>query len=330
MFNFKLLINQKFTRFENAVKKTLAVTIISIISTSSYAATSYPLKITTQNGSAIIKNKPQRIVVLEFGLMDELNLLGVKPVGYGQNYPGEGDIPDYLKPMAKNAVGVGARDIPNLEAIAKLKPDLILGEAAYISNLSPQLNKIAPTVLLNGIYGNSDEQIKNLKILAQITDTESKVPAILNNYQQIKNNAETIAKKGGQKTVLIGYVTPAGVFKALTANALATSILAELNRKNVIKKTERTQVMDLSTEAILEYNPDQIIVLLTEGSMAPYKKLSTDPLWADVRANRQHQVYFMDRDIWARSHGIETLEIMYNRAISSGFLTAKPTTNSNK
>lgn len=330
MFNFKLLINQKFTRLENVVKKTLAITIISIISTSSYAATRYPLKITTQNGSAIIKNKPQRIVVLEFGLMDELNLLGVKPVGYGQNYPGEGDIPDYLKPMAKNAVGVGARDIPNLEAIAKLKPDLILGEAAYISNLSPQLNKIAPTVLLNGIYGNSDEQIKNLKILAQITDTESKVPAILNNYQQIKTKAETIAKKGGQKTVLIGYVTPAGVFKALTANALATSILAELNRKNVIKKTERTQVMDLSTEAILEYNPDQIIVLITEGSMAPYTKLSTDPLWADVRANQQHQVYFMDRDIWARSHGIETLEIMYNRAISSGFLTAKPTTNSNK
>jgi iron complex transport system substrate-binding protein len=88
--------------------------------------------------------------------------------------------------------------------------------------------------------------------------------------------------------------------------------------------------MDLSTEAILEYNPDQIIVLLTEGSTAPYKKLSADPLWADVRANKEHQVYFMDRDIWARSHGIETLEIMYNKAISTGFLTAKPVANTNK
>lgn len=330
MLNFKTSINQKFTQLGNILKKLLVITFISITSIPAYAATHYPLKITTQTGSTIIKNKPQRIVVLEFGLMDELNLLGVRPVGYGQNYPGEGDIPNYLKPMAKDAIGVGARDIPNLEAIAKLKPDLILGEAAYISNLSPQLNKIAPTILLNGIYGDSNEQIKNLKILAQITDTESKVPAILNNYQQIKNKAETIAKKSGQKTVLIGYVTPAGVFKALTSNALATTILSELNRKNVIKKSERTQVMDLSTEAILEYNPDQIIVLLTEGSMAPYTKLAADPLWADVRANHQHQVYFMDRDIWARSHGIETLEIMYNKAISSGFLTANPTTNPNK
>jgi len=330
MFSLQLLIYQKFKNLKKTFKITFIITFVTASPILANAATSYPLKISTPNGTTIIKSKPQRIVVLEFGLMDELDLLGIKPVGYGQNYPGEGDIPDYLKPMARNAVGVGARDIPNLEAIAKLKPDLILGEAAYISNLSPQLNKIAPTVLLNGIYGNSDEQIKNLKILAQITDTESKVPAILSNYQQIKNKAETIAKKNGRKTVLIGYVTPAGVFKALTANALATSILNGLNRENVIKKTERTQVMDLSTEAILEYNPDQIIVLLTEGSMAPYKKLTADPLWADVRANKEHQVYFMDRDIWARSHGIETLEIMYNKAISTGFLTAKPAANTNK
>lgn len=298
--------------------------ILYLSNISANAATTYPLKINTSNGTSIIKNKPTRIVVLEFGLMDELDLLGIKPVGYGQNYPGEGGIPEYLKPMAKNAVGVGARDIPNLEAIAKLKPDLILGEAAYLSNINSQLNKIAPTVLLNGIFGDSDEQIKNLKILAKITDTESKVPNILKNYYQTKAKAETLAKQGPQKSVLIGYITPAGTFKALTANALATSILAELNRKNVIIKTERTQVMDLSTEAILEYNPDQIIVLLTDGSTAPFKKFSTDPLWADIRANKEHQVYFMDRDIWARSHGIETLEIMYNKGISTGFIAAKP------
>ena len=53
---------------------------------------------------------------------------------------------------------------------------------------------------------------------------------------------------------------------------LATSIRG-IKTRNVIKKTERTQVMDLSTEAILEYNPDQIVVLLTEGSMAPSIKI---------------------------------------------------------
>lgn len=310
-------------------RKLICSLILSALFTFSHAITTYPLQVKGSNGAIItIKTNPQRIVVLEFGLMDELNLLGIKPVGYGQNYPGEGDIPEYLRPMAKNAVGVGARDIPNLEAIAALKPDLIIGEAAYLSNLAPQLNKIAPTVLLNGIFGNSDEQIKNLKILAQITNTESHVPEILKNYKQIKNKAETIAKQGSKKTVLIGYVTPAGVFKALTANALATSILSELNRENVIKKSERTQVMDLSAEAILEYNPDQIIILLTDGSMAPYQKLSANPLWKDVRANKEQQIYFMDRDIWARSHGIQTMEIMYNKSISSGFLNAKPTIKS--
>ena len=226
--------------------------------------------------------------------------------------------------MAQKSTSVGARDIPNLEAIARLKPDLILGDFTYLSNINSQLSKIAPTVLLNGIFGDSNEQVKNLKILAKITNTESKVPNILASYSKTKSKAMSLTKQNTKKTVLMGYITPAGIFKALAKNALATPMLAELNRENLIIKSERNQLVDLSVEGILQYNPDQIVVLLTDGSMSPFRKLSADPLWADVRANKEHQIYFMDRDVWARSHGIETQEVMYNSAISNGFLSGKP------
>ena len=55
--------------------KLITFFVFSVIFSMTYAATSYPLKITTPNGTTIIKSKPQRIVVLEFGLMDELDLL---------------------------------------------------------------------------------------------------------------------------------------------------------------------------------------------------------------------------------------------------------------
>ena len=95
----------------------------------------------------------------------------------------------------------------------------------------PQLKKIAPTVLLNGILGDPKEQIKNLNILAKITDTQDKVPAIIKRYEQIRNESIKFAKKSPKKTVLMGFVTPSGIFRVLSSNAIATPILKELNKE---------------------------------------------------------------------------------------------------
>ena len=125
--------------------------------------------------------KPERIIVLEFGILDELKLLGVKPIGIGKSDNTEGQDPLHLQDFIKDIASVGTRDEPSLEAIAKLKPDLIIADASFVLNILPQLNKIAPTILLNGILGDPKEQIKNLNILAKITNTESKVQ----NYKQL-------------------------------------------------------------------------------------------------------------------------------------------------
>ncbi|MDD3265860.1 MAG: iron-siderophore ABC transporter substrate-binding protein [Burkholderiales bacterium] len=311
------LINSSF------LKKLFAGACALIIATNANASTSYPLKVKAENGEVVIKTKPKRIVVLEFGLLDELKLLGVKPVGIGTSDATEGNDPEHLQTFIKTIPSVGTRDEPSLEAIAKLKPDLIIGDYSLIANLLPQLNKIAPTLLMNGILGNPNEQVKNLKTLAKVTDTETKVPAILKQYNKIKAQAEKIAAKSPQKTILIGFVTPSGVFRVLTANAIATPILNELNRKNLITEVDNMHRVDITVESVINKNPDQIILLLTDGNKAPYEKLASNPLWNDVRANKENQVYFMDRNVWAKTHGIEAMEIMYKEAMSSGMFNTE-------
>lgn len=288
---------------------------------SSAFAVTYPLSIQTENHTTVIAQKPQRIVVLEFSILDGLKQLGVKPIGMGKSDNTEGEDPAYLKDFIKNIKSVGTRDNPSLEAIAKLKPDLILADVSFVSpeQLS-QLNKIAPTVLLNGILGTPNEQIENLKILAKITDNEKKVPNIVAHFTKIKQSAITTAKQSPEKSILIGYVTPNGIFRALSANAIATNILMEMNRKNLIKETNNAHRIEITVESVLQKNPQQIIILLTDDDMKPYDKLKSNPLWNDVLAVKEKHVYFMDRNVWAKTHGIEAMEIMYGQAVQSGFL----------
>jgi ABC-type Fe3+-citrate transport system substrate-binding protein len=305
------------------MKKFIVAAVLSLFSFTSYAA-QFPVSIKAENGRITFKKKPERIIVLEFGILDELKLLGVKPVGIGKSDNTEGQDPSHLLEFIQDIEGVGTRDEPSLEAIAKLKPDLIIGDASFISNILPQLNKIAPTVLLNGILGDPNEQIKNLKILATITNTEDKVPGIIRHYESIRNESIQIAKKSPKKTVLMGFVTPSGIFRVLSSNAIATPILKELNKDNLVKETSVMHRIEITVEGVLQRNPDQIAILLTDGDKAPFEKLSANPLWNDLRAVKENQVYFLDRNIWAKTHGIEAMEIMYKEAKESGFLESKP------
>ncbi|MFK4064328.1 ABC transporter substrate-binding protein [Streptomyces sp. NPDC029674] len=105
----------------------------------------FPRTITHARGKTELKQRPRRVVVLDVGELDNVVSLGVEPVGYA---PTEGDdgIPGYLKKEAGTPKNVGTINSLNLEAIAGLKPDLILGSELRAAKLYPQLSEIAPTV----------------------------------------------------------------------------------------------------------------------------------------------------------------------------------------
>lgn len=124
--------------FGDAAKKTAAY------GTDAKAGQS-PRTLTHAMGSTGIKAAPKRVVVLDVGEFDNVVPLGVKPVGYALS-EGEAAIPSYLAKGAGEPKNVGTIDSLNLEAIAGLKPDLILGSQLRAANKYDELSKIAPTV----------------------------------------------------------------------------------------------------------------------------------------------------------------------------------------
>lgn len=113
-----------------------------------------PVSITHALGTAEIKQRPQRIVTLGQGAAETAIALGTTPVGM-ESYPWGADDSGYL-PWVKEAVEKNSEELPQLitggteldmEAIVKLKPDLILAPWSGITQEQYDLlAAMAPTV----------------------------------------------------------------------------------------------------------------------------------------------------------------------------------------
>lgn len=118
-----------------------------------------------------IPQRPARVVALhDLDNAYAIASLGFAPIGMGSITLGDrferlrplGPIPATLDP----AIEVGLLEDPNLETIAGLRPDLILGTKLSHEQIIDQLTKIAPTVLIDNTGG--DEVLSNQRFQADL------------------------------------------------------------------------------------------------------------------------------------------------------------------
>jgi ABC-type Fe3+-hydroxamate transport system substrate-binding protein len=138
----------------------------------------FPRTITHARGTTRLERKPERVVVLDTGEIDEALALGVVPVGTATP---NGTIPSYLQPQLEGSTNVGSLDGLRLEAIAALKPDLILGSQLRVDDLYDELSAIAPTVL--SIRPGFPWK-ENLLLAGAALGEETKATDLLNEYQR--------------------------------------------------------------------------------------------------------------------------------------------------
>ncbi|MBN3821962.1 ABC transporter substrate-binding protein, partial [Paraburkholderia sp. Se-20369] len=96
--------------------------------------------------SARMPARPLRVVALEFMFAETLAALDITPVGMVDTafYPGW---LGYDNARFAHVTDVGSRQEPGLEAIAAVKPDLIIGVGFRHAPIFEALDRIAPTIL---------------------------------------------------------------------------------------------------------------------------------------------------------------------------------------
>ncbi|MCA1655324.1 MAG: ABC transporter substrate-binding protein, partial [Pseudonocardiaceae bacterium] len=101
-------------------------------------------------GSTTISGEPRRVVVLDSGELDSVLALGVTPVG-AVRADATSALQSYLAGRTDGVEIVGTIGEPNLEAIAALRPDLILSSKLRHEALYTKLSDIAPTVFAEAV-----------------------------------------------------------------------------------------------------------------------------------------------------------------------------------
>jgi iron complex transport system substrate-binding protein len=116
-------------------KPILFALLLSLLSTAQAAETH---SLEGAFGPIQVQPAPQRVVTLDEGALDTALALGVQPVGTVSTRGSDG-ISDYLKDRAGT---------PNLEAILRLKPDLIIAPAGLDPTVYAAYSRLAPTAVV--------------------------------------------------------------------------------------------------------------------------------------------------------------------------------------
>ncbi|MFE7704649.1 ABC transporter substrate-binding protein [Streptomyces sp. NPDC057486] len=265
----------------------------------------FPRTLTHAMGKTELKSAPKRVVVLDVGEFDNVVSLGVKPVGYA---PSEGDeaIPSYLKKDAGNPKNVGTINNLNLEAIAGLKPDLILGSQLRAADKYDQLSKIAPTVfsIRPGFTWK-----ENYLLNAAALDKTAKAKSQLDAYEK---KATKLGEDIGPDKPTISMVRYLPDRIRLYAKA---SFIGTILEDAGLPRPKNQQIDDLaaeiSPEKIDEADADWIFTGVYGDPKATKRDTAqSNPLWKNLKAVKEGRAKDVPDETWYLGLGVTAANLV--------------------
>lgn len=253
-------------------------------------------------GKTEITGTPKRVVTLELSFVDSLNALGVEPVGIADD--NKKDMIEKLVDKKMDYTSVGTREQPNLEVISSLQPDLIIADAQRHKAIYKELQQIAPTIVLNSRESTYKENLDAFTTIAKAMNKEEQGKKRLEEHKQAMKDLKEKLADNEKATVLPAVVRDTS-FQAHTSSSYDGQLLEQLGFKNPINTKDAYAQMNL--EQLSKINPDILILANNEGKLLT-DEWKDNPLWKDLKAVKNNQVYNVDRDLWTRFRGIISAE----------------------
>ncbi|MCH7232010.1 iron-siderophore ABC transporter substrate-binding protein [Glycomyces sp. L485] len=270
-------------------------------------------------GSTDVACTPQKVVTLGQGQTDTVLALGVTPVGVVSPWTDEWY--EYLPDEVEDATVVGTEIEPDLETIATLQPDVILGSKLRHEALYDQLSQIAPTVFSETIGVAWKD---NVPLWAEALCLEDEGAQILAEYEaHAQQVADGLAEAGLADTEasMIRFM-PDQVRIYLTGFPGSVMRDAGLQRpaaQQVDDWENSEQLIEISEERIPEMDGDVVFVMVSEqwysesGSQETEENMSkwtSTELWQQLSAVQNDQVHEVNESHWNLGGGIGAARAM--------------------
>jgi iron complex transport system substrate-binding protein len=252
----------------------------------------FPRTVKHALGETKLEKKPERVVVLDSGELDGVLALGITPVGMATT-AGQNGVPSYLAERAQGIKTVGGISELNLEAIAALKPDLILGSKLRANDLYDKLSAIAPTVMSirPGFPWKED-----FLLVADALGEEAKATQLLNDYQ--KRADEVKAKVQGSPTISLVRFRP-GEIRLYGNLSFIGVILKDIGLPRPKVQNVQDLAVEVSQENISQAAGDWIFYSsYGKPDTTAENTVVNGNLWKALPAVKTGQVARVDDEVW--------------------------------
>lgn len=265
----------------------------------------------TVNGEVEVPDSPGRVVVLDTAELDSAITLGVKPVGATRADVESGFL-DYLpKDAVAGIKDVGTIGAPNLEAIAALKPDLILTSKVRDGLRYGQLTAIAPTVMTETTgYPWKANFATHADALGRISRARKVVTAYAAHAKKVSEALTAHANTKGITTNVVRFVEGADT-RVYGCESYVASVLKDvgLAPTEFVKGSKDGLMTEVSPEQINMADADTVFYT-SYGSRDKSREalITGGALWKNMSAVKAGRAFRVDDQLWIQGIGYTAAE----------------------
>lgn len=250
------------------------------------------------SGERSFEGVQEKVVALEWSVAEELLAVGVQPAAVA-------DVEGFNKwvtidaKLDESVVDIGLRTEPNIEEIAKLEPDVIIG-MEYQEQFKADLEKIAPVVIFDS---STEEAQKDLyaymlhtlkqtgKLVGKEQEADEAVAHLEEKMAEAKENISAAQLKTNEFVFTQAYsANQAPTFRLFTENSTVSHTLEGIGLTNKIQDQDPQPSGFITTnvEGVSKY--EEAIFLHTVQK--------DDPLFNNLEGNKAwNSLYFVENDL---------------------------------
>lgn len=262
-------------------------------------------------GEVEVPKNPERVVVLDYSALENLDFLDIKPVGVPK-----GLLPSHLSKYADNPeiADVGSIHEPNLERINELEPDLIIIGTRLVE-MHDKLSDIAPVlypyqVVSENMMANFEQSLelygevfgKEDELKEAFHQIQARVAEIRNAVEEADLNALTVIHNQGRLSAYGSGSRFGIIYDALGFDEAVGNLDTHVHGTPI------------SNEFIQSTNPDVLFIVdrsSVVGNIPTDRNSIENELVMQTKAGKNGKIFYLNPEAWyLAGGGIASVNIM--------------------
>lgn len=260
-------------------------------------------------GEKTIEGTPEKIVALEWYNAEQLLSLGIQPAGV-PNIDGFNAWMNIDHELSDNVEDVGTRQEPNLEAISRMDPDLIIAAQFRHEQIIDRLSDIAPVVMFSPYSeeGSADlyeELMNEYKTIAKVTDKEEEAEQSIDELEDFyAEQRQRLADAGLEGTKYLATMAFSSqnspVLRLYTDTSYPAAIMEKLGLENAYQtdEVEPYGFTEVGVETLQNFEGDdlQFIAIVQENDNIFENQLAGNAVWENLSFVKNGNTHYLPGD----------------------------------